>query len=260
MLEVSPIRAFYDNYFWLFREKTSHECGIVDPGDAGPVISYLEANDLELSVILITHHHADHTGGISALRERFDMPVYGPESPNIPEITYPMRDGDIIDVLDTTFRIIEIPGHTLDHIAYHADGLNGQDAILFCGDTLFAGGCGRVFEGTHAMMHQSLKKLADLAGETKVFCAHEYTMANLAFANAVTPESSTLKHRMEVEQERRNRDIPTVPTSIRIELETNPFLRCSEKEIIEAASAYSGKALNSAEDVFAVIRSWKDNF
>ncbi|MEK9649111.1 MAG: hydroxyacylglutathione hydrolase, partial [Gammaproteobacteria bacterium] len=183
MLEVSPIRAFYDNYFWLFREKTSRECGIVDPGDAGPVISYLEANDLELSVILITHHHADHTGGISALRERFDMPVYGPESPNIPEITYPLRDGDIIDVLDTTFRIIEIPGHTLDHIAYHADGLNGQDAILFCGDTLFAGGCGRVFEGTHAMMHQSLKKLADLAGETKVFCAHEYTMANLAFAN-----------------------------------------------------------------------------
>lgn len=260
MLEVTPIRAFHDNYLWLFRQTDSRECGIVDPGDAEPVLRHLQENDLELKVILITHHHADHTGGIRQLLEHYDAPVYGPASPNIPAVTHPLGENEQVSVLNEEFQIIEIPGHTLDHIAYYSSESNGRKPVLFCGDTLFAGGCGRVFEGTHTMMHNSLQKLARLDPDTSVYCAHEYTMANLNFARAVSPENMNLSERISLEQHKRDRDVPTVPTSIRVELETNPFLRCNDQELIAAASQHAGVNVESPEEVFAVIRGWKDSF
>lgn len=260
MLEVRPIKAFHDNYLWLFRQPGSSVCGIVDPGDAEPVLRHLRDNELELAVIIITHHHADHTGGIKRLLQDFDVPVYGPESPNIPSISHPLAEGDQVEILGQAFRILEIPGHTLDHIAYFAEGDAGQGSILFCGDTLFAGGCGRVFEGTHSMMRKSLQKLAVLDPDTQVYCAHEYTMANLAFASAVSPDNALLAQRIQREQGKRDQSLPTVPTSIGLELATNPFLRCHEDELAEAASQHVGKPVSEPDEVFATIRSWKDSF
>ena len=260
MLEVVPVKAFHDNYLWLFRQEGTRACGIVDPGDAAPVLDYLSANNLELNAILITHHHADHTGGITTLLEKFDVPVYGPDSPNIPTITQKLKEGDSINVFGATFGVLEIPGHTMDHIAYYLQEDGQQAPLLFCGDTLFAGGCGRVFEGTPAMMHASLQKLASLTPNTKVYCAHEYTMANLSFASAVTPDDKVLLERKNHEQEKRDQDIPTVPTSIRVELDTNPFLRCDDNALKQAAENHSGRKLGTAEEVFAVIRGWKDSF
>jgi len=260
MLEVTPIRAFNDNYLWLFREAGSRDCGIVDPGDAAPVLQYLKEQNLNLAVIIITHHHGDHTGGISQLLENYNVPVYGPDSANIPAVTHRVKQGSQIDILGHRFEIIEIPGHTLDHIAYFSASDENQTPVLFCGDTLFAGGCGRVFEGTFPMMHESLQKLSGLPTETLVYCAHEYTLANLSFARAVTPNNKTLADRIAKEKEKRNRDIPTVPTSIKAELDTNPFLRCAEAEIIAAAARHSGRQLKAPEEVFGVIRSWKDSF
>jgi hydroxyacylglutathione hydrolase len=259
MLEVTPIKAFNDNYLWLFRQPESKDCGIVDPGDAEPVLRYLQDNGLNLAAILITHHHADHTGGVQRLLQDYDAPVYGPASPNIPAVTHTLSEGDSIEVLGASFQVYEIPGHTLDHIAYYAD-TNLDEPVLFCGDTLFAAGCGRVFEGTHSMMHTSLQKLARLTPDSKVYCAHEYTLANLAFAKAVSPDSATLADRIRREKAKREQDIPTVPTSIGEELATNPFLRCSEEDVVAAASRQAGKMIKEPVDVFAAIRSWKDAF
>lgn len=260
MFDVIPIPAFNDNYLWLFRADGTRECGIVDPGDAAPVLQALQDNDLTLAAIFITHHHGDHTGGISRLLQEYDVPVYGPDSANIPSVTHTLHDGDSIEVFGKRFRILEIPGHTLDHIAYFADASDGDVPLLFCGDTLFAGGCGRVFEGTHSMMHNSLQKLAVLPADTRVYCAHEYTMANLKFAHAVTPDSQALASRIDRDSNLRQQDIPTVPTTIAAELQTNPFLRCSEEDVAAAAASHSGQSLSSPEDVFAVIRQWKDAF
>ena len=260
MLEVTPIQAFNDNYLWLFREPGSRDCGIVDPGDAEPVLQYLKENNLNLAVIIITHHHGDHTGGIKRLLENYQVPVYGPHSANIPAVTHTLREGSQINILGNTFKVLEIPGHTLDHIAYFNAAEESNTPLLFCGDTLFAGGCGRVFEGTFPMMHESLQKLARLPAETLVYCAHEYTLANLAFASAVTPENKTLAQRVEQEKEKRSKGIPTVPTSIRAELDTNPFLRCGEQEIIAAANKHSGRQLQVPDEVFGEIRGWKDSF
>jgi len=257
MLKVTPIPAFHDNYLWLFQAEGTRQCGIVDPGDAEPVLRFLADNELELCMIFTTHHHGDHTGGIGKLLQKFDVPVYGPHSPNIPAVTHPLAEGDAVNALGETFRVLEIPGHTLDHIAYFADG---NPPLLFCGDTLFAGGCGRVFEGTHRMMHGSLQKLASLPPDTMVYCAHEYTLANLAFAHAVTPDSAPLADRIAREKARRENDIPTVPTTIHAELETNPFLRCSEADIIAAAHGQSGRKVSAPDEVFGIIRSWKDSF
>ena len=261
MLEVTPIKAFYDNYLWLFQRPESHDCVIVDPGDAEPVLQFLRENRLNLVAIFITHHHADHTGGIEKLLKEYDIPVYGPDSANIPTISHPVKEGSQIKMFGETFEVIEIPGHTLDHIAYYTPGNKDEEQpVLFCGDTLFAGGCGRVFEGTHPMMYKSLQKLAQLPPETRVFCAHEYTMANLDFAIAVTPENDTLKKRIQRDRDKREHDQPTVPSSIKVELATNPFLRCEDPEIIAAAQRHSGRSSHRPDDVFAAIRSWKDFF
>jgi len=261
MIDITPIPAFRDNYLWLLKSEDGNSACIVDPGDAEPVLSHLKAHSLTLSAIFITHHHADHTGGIGHLLREYDVPVYGPRSPNITSITEPLVEGDTVTLFGHTFHILEIPGHTIDHIAYYTlAGESGEPPMLFCGDTLFAGGCGRVFEGTPGMMHQSLQKLAHLAPATKVYCAHEYTLANLDFARAVTPDDKALLSRIEKEQQKRHRHEPTVPSTIAVELETNPFLRCSEQALASSASRHSGHHLTEADQVFAEIRRWKDHF
>jgi len=257
MLDIKPIKAFTDNYLWLFNQENATSAAIVDPGDAGPVLQYLEANKLQLEAILLTHHHPDHIGGVSDLLEQYDVPVYGPESKAIPQVSHTLQEGDTLQVCGAPFRVLEIPGHTLDHIAYYSEAPSlGQAPVLFCGDTLFAGGCGRVFEGTMAMMYESLQKLATLSPQTEVFCAHEYTMANLAFAESVTPEDPLVQARIVREQSRRDQDIPTVPTTIAEELQSNPFLRCEQKDF-QAALHLQGK---SPQEIFAHLRTGKDNF
>jgi len=256
MLEIHPIKAFNDNYLWLFKESGTSEACIVDPGDATPVLSYLKKEKLSLSAILLTHHHPDHIGGVNELLDHYKVPVYGPESSSIPAVTKILHEGDTIVAGNSSFTVLEIPGHTLDHIAYYAEVASDAGPALFCGDTLFAGGCGRIFEGTPVMMYNSLQKLAALKPETQVFCAHEYTLSNLAFAQAVVPEDLALQQRIRQEKEKRENNIPTVPTSIELELNTNPFLRCSEESILEK---FPEKAQQPVE-VFAALREWKDRF
>ncbi|MEH6551988.1 MAG: hydroxyacylglutathione hydrolase [Pseudomonadales bacterium] len=258
MLTVEPISAFSDNYIWLIRR--DNKAWVVDPGDASPVIDRLEQLSIDLEGILITHHHFDHTGGIDGLRRQYpQLQLITPPSENIPQEALHVRAGDEIQVLGTNFSVLAIPGHTLDHIAYFA-ARDNSEPLLFCGDTLFAGGCGRVFEGTNPMMHQSLQLLAQLPPATQVFCAHEYTMANLNFALAVEPDNQKLKQRIERDGLSREENRPTVPSSLALELETNPFLRCEEPQIISAMHARSTLVDTSAAAVFGAIRQWKNDF
>ncbi len=258
MLQVHPVPAFSDNYLWVIHD--GRHAALVDPGDAQPVIDYLTANDLTLTAILCTHHHADHVGGVEAildfLRLRDAIPVYGPASERIPARTRALHEGDHISLpeLGLDFDVLDVPGHTAGHIAYY-----GHD-LLFCGDTLFACGCGRLFEGTPAQMTNSLAKLKRLPGQTKVFCAHEYTMANIKFAEAVEPVNADLKLRKAFCAAKRHRNEPTVPSTIALELATNPFLRWDSEAVIAAAEKRAGHALKADNEVFAVIREWKNNF
>jgi hydroxyacylglutathione hydrolase len=256
MLDVSPVSAFSDNYIWVLDDRAGHAV-VVDPGDADPVSRALRDRGLQLSAILVTHHHPDHTGGVATLSEDWQCPVYGPENPGIPEITHRLRDGDSVNVLGLDLSVIAVPGHTLDHIAFYH---GGESPLLFCGDTLFAGGCGRVFEGTFPMMFASLQRLAALPDETRVYCAHEYTLANLAFARAVEPDNEALAARAAQAESLRARGEPTVPSRLRDEKNCNPFLRCTQRSVIRGLQAAGRLEGQSAEDCFAALRQWKDNF
>jgi len=251
-LEVTPIRAFKDNYIWLLR--AGRRAAVVDPGDAVPVLDHLAREGLELAAILVTHHHADHIGGLADLADGA-IPVYGPDEP-IEGITRRVADGDRIRIpeLNIEFDVLAIPGHTRAHVGYYGAKL------LFCGDTLFACGCGRVFEGTPAQMHASLARLASLPDDTKVYCAHEYTLANIAFAKAVEPDNAALAERERVDAETRRRDAPTVPSTIGLEKRTNPFLRCREPDVVAAASRQRGAPAADEVEVFAALREWKNRF
>jgi hydroxyacylglutathione hydrolase len=257
MLTIDPIPAFSDNYIWLIYDDATGEAFVVDPGDANPVEAKLQDMQLSLTGILITHHHLDHTGGLEQLRSNHTPIVYGPANPAVEGIDHRLASGDVIQVLGESFSVKEVPGHTLDHIAYFHDG---DIPLLFCGDTLFAGGCGRVFEGTPPMMHASLESLAALPGNTRVYCAHEYTLANLAFARAVEPDNIDLKQRLADAEATRARNEPTVPSTLALEMKTNPFLRCTEPALLDSLRAQGRLEGESGAAVFATVRDWKDNF
>jgi hydroxyacylglutathione hydrolase len=257
MMTIIPIPAFRDNYIWALRE--GDVAAVVDPGDATPVLAWLDANGVTLSAIIATHHHADHAGGIERLRARFDVPVFGPARESIPGRTCALAENDRFDVpgIGCALGVLDIPGHTAGHIACHACG---PDPLLFCGDTLFAAGCGRLFEGTPEQMSTSLAKLAALSPATRVYCGHEYTLANLRFAREVEPDSDALVAREARERAKRERGLPTLPSTIGEELATNPFLRAGLPHVMERASRHAGRAMRDAVEAFAVLRRWKDTF
>jgi len=258
MPSIIPIPAFADNYIWLIREGS--RAAVVDPGDAAPVADYLEAEGLELTAIVTTHHHGDHVGGNRALVDRWSCPVLGPALESIPGRTRALSEGDRVEVpgIGVTFDVLDVPGHTAGHIAYV--GAVGSAAVTFCGDTLFAAGCGRLFEGTPAQMWSSLSKLAALDPATHAYCAHEYTLANLRFARAVEPASAEISARDAREQEKRARGLPTVPSTIGDERATNPFLRAAVPRVRAAAEVHAGHALADDIAVFTELRTWKNGF
>ena len=256
--KIFPIPAFTDNYIWALHDSDSNRLAVVDPGDAGPVIAYVEDQGLDLSHILVTHHHPDHVGGLANLIEKYHPQVMGPEPSGIKGIDQFLHENDQFELFEQQFQIYEVPGHTLDHIAYYSD--TADTPILFCGDTLFAAGCGRLFEGSPGMMVESLEKLARLPDSTSVYCTHEYTMANLKFAAAAEGNNAKLQQRIKEEKLKRDSGIPTLPSSISLELATNPFLRCQQAEVVKSASIHAGKPLQDPVATFAVLRSWQDNF
>jgi len=265
-MHIEAIPAYSDNYIWLFyRDNTQSASApsawVVDPGDAQPVLDALQQRNLNLEGVLLTHHHGDHDGGINGLLEVFPgLRVIGGLNAQSKHPTEKYPAGPIEPVLDTRFEILEVPGHTLDHIAFYAP----DEGLLFCGDTLFAAGCGRIFEGTPAQMLHSLSKLAALPGDTRVFCAHEYTLGNLEFALAVEPDNSDLQARYKQAQQTRAMGEPTVPSLMSLELATNPFLRSQEESVAQAALAHCQQTGNpppaDTVEVFGAIRGWKDNF
>ncbi|MEE4661834.1 MAG: hydroxyacylglutathione hydrolase [Halieaceae bacterium] len=259
MLNVTPIPAFSDNYIWCMQRDGEKQAVVVDPGDGQAVLDALAARGLTLAGIIITHHHFDHTGGIDTLLGNGAVPVYGPQNPDIPQIGHRLSHGDQVDILGACWDVLEVPGHTLDHIAFFHRP-EDADPLLFCGDTLFAGGCGRVFEGDPGMMLASLDRLAALPDNTRVFCAHEYTLANLRFAAAVEPDNTALQARIQDDQSRRDRGEPTVPSTLALERRTNPFLRCREPAVAERMAARNAIDASDATAVFAAVRGWKDEF
>ena len=255
-ISINPINAFSDNYIWMLVDEKQKVACAVDPGDAEPVLSSLSKNNWSLDSILVTHHHFDHTGGLKLLKDETGCTIYGPPS-GVSGIDVASNEDDLVTILGLEFHVIEVPGHTLDHVAYyHA----GDTPFLFCGDTLFAGGCGRVFEGTHSMMHKSLTKLAALPKNTLIYCAHEYTEANLRFAKQVEPSNIELNLRYDEVRARRARNQITLPSTIDLENKTNPFLRCTSKNLLNDVKKQRDLRSEKPEDVFSAIRSWKDDF
>lgn len=253
---VLAVPAFNDNYLWLIHDGDS--AAVVDPGDAAPILAVLERRQLKLVAILLTHHHADHAGGVTQLLQHFAVPVYGPENEIITGVSQLLSEGDGVTVpeLGLQFSVLEVPGHTLGHIAYLAP----EQGWLFCGDTLFGGGCGRLFEGTPAQMRASLAKLAALPDPTQVYCAHEYTLANLRFALEVEPENAALTSRFEHEQAKRAQGLATVPSTIGLEKATNPFLRDQAPAIVRRLIASGRLRENTPVAAFTALREWKNTF
>ena len=257
MFNVMPIPAFNDNYIWALTVPGSNEVAVVDPGDADVVNRYLIENNLQLTTILITHHHQDHTGGVDQLRQQHSVTVYGPARSPFGGITDKLSDGDTIEILGLTLKIKEVPGHTLDHISYY---LAGQDPQVFCGDTLFLAGCGRLFEGTPEQMHQSMEYFRRRPETTQIYCTHEYSLANLAFAAAVEPNNHHITEAIENCTRLRESGQPTLPTDIATEKQINPFLRYSEAPVRQSAELFAGGPLTSEVAIFAMIREWKNQF
>src|ERR1700680_4952215 len=251
-LNVRPVRAFSDNYIWLIESpRAPGQVVAVDPGDAAPVIAELQRTSLSLAAILLTHHHPDHIGGVPELLRHWGVPVIGPDDARIAQRTRTVRGGERCELseLGLSFEILQAPGHTVSHIAFWGHG------ALFCGDTLFSAGCGRMFEGTPIQMNASLNRLRALPPETRMFCGHEYTAANLRFALTVDPENRTAQDYRDAGERTRAADAPTLPSPLSLEIRINPFLRCDTAAIRAAAEAHAGRPLPEPADVFAELRS-----
>ncbi|HSV68942.1 MAG TPA: hydroxyacylglutathione hydrolase [Methylibium sp.] len=257
MHALVPIKAFADNYIWLLR--VGSRAWVVDPGEATGVLAYLDEHHLSLEGILLTHHHDDHTGGVDQLRSSWHASVYGPARERMPEPVFRLRHGEAVNAAGVTFRVFDVPGHTAAHIAYYTENFAGRP-LLFCGDTLFSAGCGRLFEGTPAQMLASLDQLARLPGDTVVCCAHEYTLGNLRFAQAVEPGNRDIAEHLERCTALRARGEATLPSSIERELRINPFLRSRESAVRQAARRVAADTAPDDVAVFAALRAWKDRF
>ena len=274
MPHIAGLPALTDNYIWLIfdgtprpptgelsieaqvRQVGATHCAVVDPGDASPVLALLEATGLELAGLLITHRHPDHVGGIAALTAHWPCPVFGPAGERIAGITHPVRDGDHVALGPGLgeWEVMDVPGHTEGHVAYLSK------EILFCGDSLFAAGCGRLLGGSASQLYASLEKIARLPTTTNIYCAHEYTLANLAFAREVDPDNADLARRWTTCRKRRCAGLPTIPFTLAEELATNPFLRCAQRAVRDAVTRRSGRSLSAPDQIFAELRRWKDNF
>jgi hydroxyacylglutathione hydrolase len=256
-ISVRPVRAFTDNYIWLISAPSDPgRLVAVDPGDAAPVMAELQRSGDSLAAILLTHHHPDHVGGVPELKRHWDVPVIGPDDTRIAQRTVTARDGERCEMPDLglSFEILAVPGHTLSHIAFWGHG------ALFCGDTLFSAGCGRMFEGTPTQMSASLSKLAELPADTRMYCGHEYTAANLRFALTVDPANGDAAEYQARVQRLRALDQPSLPSTMGLEMQVNPFLRCNERAVVKAAELRAGKTLEETAAVFGALRAWKDQF
>lgn len=259
MIQIQPLRAFNDNYIWLLQDTATRQCAVVDPGDAAPVKAWLEAHPgWVLADILITHHHHDHVGGVVALKALTGAKVTGPADEAIPGRDVAVTQGSQISALGLEFEVLHVPGHTLGHIMFYCAGQ--AVPLLFSGDTLFAAGCGRLFEGTPAMMHQSLSKTAPMPDSTQVYCAHEYTLSNLRFAAAVEPGNPAIAERLEQVNALRQQNGCSLPSTLALERLTNPFLRVAETSVKQKADERNGTPCSSTTEVFRVLRAWKDQF
>lgn len=256
-MTLIPVPAFQDNYLWVLHD--GHRALVVDPGDAQPVLDLLRRDGLQLDTILVTHHHADHVGGVDRLREATGARVVGTGRERIPEPLHKVVGGDRVEALGLPWQVIDVPGHTAGHVAFYTPDVDGRP-LLFCGDTLFSGGCGRLFEGTPAQMLASLDALAALPADTRVCCAHEYTLSNLRFARAVEPGNQALLQYQQQCEALRQRGQPTLPAVLGEERRINPFLRTREPEVGRAAQAFNGADPRDAVAVFAAIRQWKNDF
>ena len=253
MLIVEPIKAYTDNYIWLV--STNEGSIVVDPGESKEILNLIDSNKIDLKGVLITHHHYDHTNGLLDLTNKMNLEVYGPKK--IEGINNIVKESDKFSLIGINFEVIEIPGHTLDHLAFFSS--NNKDPILFCGDTLFAGGCGRVFEGTFEQMFKSLKKISNYPKETKIFCGHEYTLSNLKFALEVDEDNKELADEYINVKNLISSDIPSLPTSLNKELKMNPFLRCNEINIKNKVTD-KFDIIDDELEIFTALRKWKDNF
>ncbi len=249
MFSISAVPCFDDNYIWVLQ--CGREAIAVDPGDAAPLLAHLQRKALSLTAVLITHRHADHIGGLPVLAEHCAVPVYGPAS--IAGVTHPVRGGDVLQLQNIAIQVLATPGHTHEHLSYLTT------MALFCGDTLFGAGCGRVFDGSMEEMHASLMQLTALPPETLVCCAHEYTQSNLRFAAAVEPQNDAIAARISDTRTKRAIDQPTVPSTIGLERATNPFLRCDQPDVINAARQHTPQA-STPVAIFATLRNWKNHF
>lgn len=254
-MTLLPLPAFDDNYIWMLHD--GRQALVVDPGDEVPVLQALQAHGLQLQAILVTHHHADHVGGVEELRAATGAAVYGPAGETMPEPLQRLQDGDAFELLGVHFEVLDVPGHTAGHIAFYSADVDGQP-LLFCGDTLFSGGCGRLFEGTPAQMLASLDRLAALPATTRVCCAHEYTLGNLRFARAVEPDNTALQDYSRHCEALRARQLPTLPSTIALERNINPFLRSRLPAVARTLQART----TAGDDVglFAALREWKNQF